>query len=83
MIPCEDPEDFEALHEGLRAGWQPKGISEDLLVERIATCWWKLQRAVKFEAAVMRYHHLAFEADRAEERVSAQRGTERKEPPTS
>ena len=36
VIPGEDPEEFEALFQGLQEDWQPVGARENLLVERLA-----------------------------------------------
>ncbi len=54
VIPGEDPEEFEALLRGLEEDYLPVGFREGLLVERIAECTWRLQRAGLMETAIMR-----------------------------
>ncbi len=54
VIPGEDPEEFEALLRGLEEDYLPVGFREGLLVERIAECTWRLQRARLMETAIMR-----------------------------
>ena len=51
---AEDPDEFRTLLEGLVEDFQPVGVSEHLLVERIAICHWRLGRAVRYETAEIR-----------------------------
>jgi hypothetical protein len=51
ILQREDLKKFKALYDGLREDWRPVGVSEELEVERIAICWWKLLRALQFENA--------------------------------
>lgn len=46
----ENPEEFDALQEGLLADRQPCGVLEQMLVERLAVGFWRLRRAYRFEA---------------------------------
>lgn len=46
----ENPEEFDALREGLFADRQPCGVLEQMLVERLAVGFWRLRRAYRFEA---------------------------------
>jgi hypothetical protein len=66
VIPGEDPEEFEALLRGLEEDYLPVGFRESLLVERIAECTWRLQRARLMETAIMRSEHFSKEKHRAE-----------------
>jgi hypothetical protein len=50
----EDPTEYEEILNGLRAKYQPKGTAEELEVERIAVCWWRLKRAWRYENAMNR-----------------------------
>jgi hypothetical protein len=50
----EDPEKYEELLGGLRAQYHPIGTAEELEVERIAVCWWRLKRAWRYENVVNR-----------------------------
>ena len=54
VIPGEDPAEFEALLGGLEEYYQPVGSLEQVLVERITYCTWRLQRANAIETAIMR-----------------------------
>lgn len=47
----DDPEEFEALLKQLREDLHPVGQLEELLVERIALCFWKSRRALRCEIA--------------------------------
>jgi hypothetical protein len=47
----EDSQEYE-LRGGLRAQYQPIGTAEELEVERLALCWWRLKRAWRYENAV-------------------------------
>lgn len=48
----EDPQEYETLLSGLWKQYQPVGKGEEIEVERIALCWWKLKRAWRYENAV-------------------------------
>lgn len=48
--PHENALDFEQLLESLAADLRPEGASEQILVEQLATCYWRLRRAYRFEA---------------------------------
>lgn len=50
----EDPQELGELLHGLRNDYQPVGRAEDLEVQRIALCWWKLKRVWRHENAVNR-----------------------------
>lgn len=41
----ENPEDFSALRTGMELTFQPKGPMEDSLVDRMASLWWRMNRA--------------------------------------
>jgi hypothetical protein len=47
--PDERLADLRDLVDGLIAEYQPDGPVERLLVERIAACYWRLRRALRFE----------------------------------
>jgi len=48
----EDPRAFQALMNGLWDQYQPIGRAEELEVERIALCCWRLKRSWRYENAV-------------------------------
>lgn len=45
----EAPERFKALLAGLRESLEPEGALEDRLVDRLASLWWRLERAGRVE----------------------------------
>jgi hypothetical protein len=71
----EDPTEYEQILNGLRAKYQPMGTAEELEVERIGLCWWRLKRAWRYENAMNRValrclgrRELAEQAEWCEER---------------
>ena len=48
----EDPGAFQALMNGLWDQYQPIGKAEEIEVERIALCCWRLKRSWRYENAV-------------------------------
>ncbi len=48
----EDPYEFQALINGLWDQYQPIGKAEEIEVERIALCCWRLKRSWRYENAV-------------------------------
>jgi hypothetical protein len=57
--PDENAADFDQLHEGLLIDLCPAGTHETLLVEQIAACYWRLRRALRFEAQAIHDHQAA------------------------
>jgi hypothetical protein len=57
LLPSEDPEAFNELLEGLIARCSPEGEVELQLVERMASCLWRLRRVGELEVGL-------FECDR-------------------
>ncbi len=51
---AEDQREFDALLPGLIEYYQPEGMQEMLLVEKIAVDNWRLKRLVRFENGVLR-----------------------------
>ncbi len=46
--------EFNALLGGLRQDLAPVGTLEEMLVEKIAVCWWRQKRALKCEVGMVR-----------------------------
>lgn len=46
--------EFQRLRQGLMSDYQPKEPAELLLVERLATCYWRLHCLYRFEADSIR-----------------------------
>src|SRR3954447_10583290 len=51
VVPGENPEDYNQLHDSLAQAWNPANAQEALLVEQIAQNAWRLQRVRRLEAA--------------------------------
>lgn len=50
----EDEEEFAQLLEDLREQFTPVGVAEDLEVQKIALCYWRKMRAVRYEHGAIR-----------------------------
>lgn len=50
----EDPGEFAALLKALTTSAAPEGPMEEILVERIALCYWRLRRACRCEVGMLR-----------------------------
>ena len=50
----EDEADFIALFQGLQENFSPEGTIEEMLVEKVAVCLWRLRRAIRFESGMLR-----------------------------
>lgn len=48
----ENPSDYRDLLNGLWDQYQPDGRAEEMEVERIALCYWRLKRAWRYENAI-------------------------------
>jgi hypothetical protein len=71
----EDPTEYEEILAGLCTKYQPIGTAEELELERISLCWWRLKRAWRYENAMNRValrnlgrRELAEQAEWCEER---------------
>lgn len=53
LADYESREDFDALFRSLRQELAPDSVLEDLLVERIATSYWRLARVIRAEAGAI------------------------------
>ena len=50
----EDAAEFEELLHALNRDLAPVGRLEEMLVEKIAVCWWRQKRALRYEALMIR-----------------------------
>jgi hypothetical protein len=50
----EDEQEFAQLLEDLREQFTPVGVAEDLEVQKIALCYWRKMRAVRYEHGAIR-----------------------------
>ncbi|HXZ31003.1 MAG TPA: hypothetical protein VEH30_01865 [Terriglobales bacterium] len=50
----EDTREFHALVEKLHQCYQPVGVIEEMLVQTIATCWWRKARVIRAENGEIR-----------------------------
>lgn len=51
---AEDTAEFNQLLRALREDLAPVGTLEEMLVEKIAVCWWRQRRALRCEAGIVR-----------------------------
>jgi len=51
---AEDPAEFNALLSDLTGQFKPEGTLEEILVEKIAVAYWRLRRAYRYEAGLIR-----------------------------
>jgi hypothetical protein len=56
ILPGENPEDFHALHEQIRASWAPDNPDEESLVAKIAEGEWRMIRARRVETATLKLY---------------------------
>lgn len=66
LLPTEDAAFFAAFSEAIRDDLEPVGEVESFLVERIASCAWRLRRAGILEAGILEWHYFGVLKDRAE-----------------
>jgi len=59
----ENAKDFHVLLRQLWTNLQPIGTIEELLVERVAICWWRLARVVRAENGEIRRRLDTFDVD--------------------
>lgn len=50
----EDPREFAAVLDAVATAAAPEGPIEEMLVERIAVCYWRLRRAARYEVGLLR-----------------------------
>lgn len=62
VLDTEDAHLFADRRDAMRAHLAPVGEMEEVLVERIVTCAWRLRRLEHIEASVLRYQVLDHEA---------------------
>lgn len=64
VIPGEDEEAFQQLHELLLAELAPEGILEAMLVDRVAVGFWRLRRIVRVEAGIFAWNRYKIDLKR-------------------
>ena len=61
----EDTHEFHVLVEKLHEYYQPMGVVEEMLVQTIATCWWRKARVIRAENGEIRKRLDTLHVDRA------------------
>ena len=63
VLDGESAAEFNSLHKGLRDYHRPVGTHEDLLVEELASIWWRKRRHLTAEGAAIRLgsHFVAYD----------------------
>ena len=64
ILDDEDSQLFEERRDAMCAHLDPRGELEEILVDRIVACAWRLRRLQRIEAGVFRYHSLDRQLDR-------------------
>jgi hypothetical protein len=69
----EDPKDFDALLESLKASWPPANALEELLVKRLARAIWRTERNDRLQEslAVRQVSEMTLHVDRMVEKACA------------
>ncbi len=52
VLPTEDRAQFEELRKNLQENLKPQAVLEELLVERIAICFWRLCRILRYDFGI-------------------------------
>ena len=69
LLPGEDGEALRELEEGLRAGLQPVGELENLLVEQVIAAYWRLRRLRRVETGIFAWERSEELGERAERKA--------------
>ena len=77
LLPGEDEEALNELHEDLIAYFQPVGKLENMLVDRIIAAHWRLKRLGRVEAGIFAYQHYEELAERAQLETRTYEGDQR------
>ncbi len=64
VLPTEERAQFEELHKNLQENLKPEGALEELLVERIAICFWRLRRILRYDFGIKEGDSLKLRAGR-------------------
>lgn len=64
VLPDEDAETFERLHDALRLDLAPADALQEQLVERAALLFWRLARAARLETALFSYRAMVAARER-------------------
>ncbi len=66
VVRDEDPDEFARVLENLADELQPQGPLEELLVERVAVCMWRLRRLYGIEVGIFHYEITSIESYNAD-----------------
>ncbi len=75
VIPGEDPAALDALRAELISQYEPANPTENLLVDDLATCFWRLVRARKYESQIISREPLTVHAFTGDTLAGIQRYT--------
>ena len=65
LVPGEDLAAFDQLRAGLVQQLNPVGVLEEALVDRVASCTWRLWRAQRIESGLLTWRRLGLEESRS------------------
>ena len=73
LQPYESRDEFDHLLAALRDEFAPQSAIEEMLVEAVATCYWRIGRIVRAEAMAISQRRISAEDDVAVARTEANR----------
>ena len=56
LLPGEDPEEYRTLRAEIAAAENPQDAVDELLVDEVTDCVWRLRRAPGLEASILVHH---------------------------
>jgi len=62
----ENPKEYKDLLNRLASHYQPIGVAEELEVQRIAACWWRVHRAWRYENSEIAHEYVEVDTRREE-----------------
>jgi len=71
VLPDEDQKEFDTLRNAVYSDFDPQGVAEEILAERIVSTTWKLYRLDRTEASVLTWY--LYEVERRREYARSRR----------
>ena len=70
VLPDENPEEFQSHSSALQEYFQPVGIAEKELVNRLANLFWRLRRSYRIETSILTQKYFQEKAERADDKAA-------------
>lgn len=71
---AEDRAQFEELLSGIYRDRRPVGTLEEMLIEKLAVCWWRMKRVLRCEAGLIECGFISDPSRQIEESLSREMG---------